>query len=141
MAPSTPGRTGRARSSAAPLAAHNLHRRSWKPLVARAGLPGGTRFHDLRHTCATLLLGRGVHPKLVQSLLGHASIEITPNTYSHVMPEMGARPRAMDEGRKYGHLAYRRGARHGGYFLFGLGGPRDARLGEKPRKEQERCPR
>ena len=80
-----------------PLSCHNLHNRSWKPLLERAGLPSTTRFHDLRHTCATLLLGRGVHPKLVQALLGHASIEVTMNTYSHVLPEMGgATARAMD---------------------------------------------
>jgi integrase len=54
------------------------------------------RFHDLRHTCATLLLSRGVHPKFVQELLGHATIAITLDTYSHVMPNMGdATARAM----------------------------------------------
>lgn len=75
---------------------HNLLSRSWYPLRKRAGLPE-VRFHDLRHTCATLLLGRGVHPKLVQELLGHASIEMTINTYSHVMPSMsGETSRAMD---------------------------------------------
>ena len=72
-----------------PLSIHNVHNRSWKPLLKRAGLPKTTRFHDLRHTCATLLLGRSVHPKLVQALMGHASIEVTMNTYSHVMPDMG----------------------------------------------------
>jgi integrase len=45
--------------------------------------------HDLRHTCATLLLGRGVHPKLVQHLLGHASIAMTLDRYSHWIPSMG----------------------------------------------------
>jgi integrase len=47
------------------------------------------RFHDLRHTAATLLLLQGVHPKVVSERLGHASIEITLNTYSHVLPTMG----------------------------------------------------
>lgn len=51
-----------------PLSCHNVHNRSWKPLLQRAGLPKTTRFHDLRHTRAMLLLGRGVHPKFVQSL-------------------------------------------------------------------------
>jgi integrase len=46
------------------------------------------RFHDLRHTCATILLSRGVHAKLVQELLGHATISITLDTYSHVLPGM-----------------------------------------------------
>lgn len=47
------------------------------------------RFHDLRHTCATLLFARGVHPKLVQELLGHSAVGITLDTYSHVIPGMG----------------------------------------------------
>jgi integrase len=47
------------------------------------------RWHDLRHTCATLLLGRGVHPKLVQQRLGHASITMTLDRYSHWIPSMG----------------------------------------------------
>lgn len=46
------------------------------------------RFHDLRHTCASLLLGSGAHPKIVQELLGHASIKITLDTYSHMLPNM-----------------------------------------------------
>ncbi len=60
----------------------------FRPLLKRAGLPP-MRFHDLRHTCATLLLSQGVHPKLVQELLGHATIAITLDTYSHVLPGMG----------------------------------------------------
>jgi integrase len=46
------------------------------------------RFHDLRHTCATLLLAQGVHPKIVQERLGHADIAMTMNLYSHVTPDM-----------------------------------------------------
>jgi integrase len=71
-----------------PLNRHNVNGRSFKPLLVRAGLPM-TRFHDLRHTCATLLLGKGVHPKFVQELLGHATIAVTLDTYSHVLPGMG----------------------------------------------------
>jgi integrase len=67
-------------SAGTSMSVHNLHNRSWKPLLKRAGLPCSTRFHDLRHTCATLLLGKGVHPKLVQELLGHSSIEMTLDT-------------------------------------------------------------
>ena len=52
----------------------SVHNRSWKPLLLRAELPRSTRFHDLRHTCATLLLTKGVHPKIVQEMLGHSSI-------------------------------------------------------------------
>ena len=62
----------------------NFLRRNWAPLLARAGLKG-VRFHDLRHTCASLLLAAGVHPKIVQERLGHATIAITLDTYSHVV--------------------------------------------------------
>jgi integrase len=47
-----------------------------------------TRFHDLRHTSATLLLSAGIHPKVVQERLGHSQISITLDTYSHVLPSM-----------------------------------------------------
>ncbi len=80
------------------ICAHNLHNRSWKPLLKAADLPLTTRFHDLRHTCATLLLTKGVHPKVVQELLGHSSISITLDTYSHVLPTMQEKAvAAMDE--------------------------------------------
>ena len=72
-----------------PLNRHNLGSRSFKPLLKRAGLPQSTRFHDLRHTCATLLLVQGIHPKVVQELLGHSNVGITLDTYSHVLPNMG----------------------------------------------------
>lgn len=61
--------------------------RAFHPLLESAGLPR-VRFHDLRHTAATLMLGRDVHPKLVSEMLGHASIGITLDTYSHVLPTM-----------------------------------------------------
>ena len=65
----------------------NLLGRHFKPLLKQAELPG-IRLHDLRHTCATILLMAGKHPKYVQELLGHASINITLDTYSHVLPDM-----------------------------------------------------
>ena len=68
--------------------AKNLTDRSFKQLLDRAGLARTVRLHDLRHTCATLLLGKAVHPKIVQELLGHATIAITLDTYSHVLPNM-----------------------------------------------------
>jgi integrase len=77
-----------ATTTGTPLNPSNLTNRSFKPLLKRVGLPD-IRFHDLRHTCATLLLSKGVHPKLVQELLGHATIAITLDTYSHVLPGMG----------------------------------------------------
>src|SRR5215216_4643518 len=69
--------------------AKNLTARSFKPLLDCAGLPRSVRVHDLRHTCATVLLKLGQHPKYVQELLGHATIAITLDTYSHVLPSMG----------------------------------------------------
>ena len=80
-----------------PLDRHNIIQRSFRPLLEKARLPA-IRFHDLRHTCATLLLTREVHPKIVQELLGHSTIAITLDTYSHVLPGMGdAAVGAMDE--------------------------------------------
>jgi hypothetical protein len=64
-------------------------RRAWRGIVKRAGI-GHIRFHDLRHTHATLLLRQGVHPKIVSERLGHASIAITLDIYSHVLPGLQA---------------------------------------------------
>ena len=66
----------------------NLRNRSFKRLKVRSGVREDLRFHDLRHTCATLLLREGVNVKAVSEMLGHASIAITLNTYSHVLPDM-----------------------------------------------------
>ena len=75
----------------------NLVPRHFKPLLRRAGLPD-IRFHDLRHTCATLLLTKGVHPKIVSEMLGHSSVSITLDVYSHVIPGLGdAAALAMDD--------------------------------------------
>jgi integrase len=68
------------------LDSRNLHD-EWKGLIEDAGLPE-IRFHDLRHTHATLLLMANVHPKVVQERLGHSSINITLDTYSHTIPSM-----------------------------------------------------
>jgi integrase len=65
----------------------NVQRRSFRPILKRAKVPA-IRFHDLRHTCATLLLLGDVNAKIVSERLGHASIEITLNTYAHVLPTM-----------------------------------------------------
>jgi integrase len=70
-----------------PMDGDNLVKRSFKPLMVRARLPL-IRFHDLRHTFATLLLARGTHPKVVQEILGHADISQTMDSYSHVLPDM-----------------------------------------------------
>jgi integrase len=61
---------------------HQFHR-----LLDRVGLPQ-RRFHDLRHSCATLLLAQGVSPRVVMEILGHSQIALTMNTYTHVLPEL-----------------------------------------------------
>jgi integrase len=71
-----------------PLDAQKIVNRHFKPLLKRAGLPD-IRWHDLRHTYATLLLSRGTHPTYVQKSLGHASVQLTLDRYSHWMPSMG----------------------------------------------------
>jgi integrase len=71
-----------------PISVHNLHNRSWKPLLERAGLPAGTRMHDLRHSAATLLLSKGVAVKVVSEMLGHADVSTTLSIYAHVLPDM-----------------------------------------------------
>lgn len=67
-----------------------LHRHTgtlnFKVLLKRAGLPA-QRFHDIRHTRASLLLSQNVQPRVVMEILGHSQINLTMNTYSHVMPE------------------------------------------------------
>jgi integrase len=70
-----------------PLHPRNFLRRSFYPLLDRAGLPR-IRFHDLRHSAATLLLGLGIHPKIVSELLGHSQVGITLDLYSHVTATM-----------------------------------------------------
>ncbi len=65
----------------------NLRRRFFAPLLKRAGLPTIT-FHQLRHTAATILLLNNIKTKVVSELLGHATIDITLDTYSHVLPNM-----------------------------------------------------
>lgn len=72
--------------------------RSFKVLLESAGLSQAVRLYDLRHTCATLLFSRNVHPKYVQELLGHASIALTLDTYSRVIPGMdGGAASAMED--------------------------------------------
>ena len=74
-------------SRGGPVRKGNLLRRWFRPLLKRAGLPP-VRFHDLRHTHATLLLAQGAHPKVVQERLGHSQISMTLDVYSHAVPSM-----------------------------------------------------
>lgn len=73
-----------------PLHAHNVTQRDLPRVAKRAGVPR-IRFHDLRHCHATLLLQQGVHPKVVQERIGHSTISMTLDTYSHVVPGMQER--------------------------------------------------
>ncbi len=103
-----------------PLRKSNLLRRSFVPLldlrntrealrtqdVAEDALPKPLpriRFHDLRHTAATLHLASGTHPKVVQEMLGHSTISMTLDTYSHTVPSM-QREAAATMDRLLGHL-------------------------------------
>ncbi len=71
-----------------PLRHRNFYRRHFKPAVHRAGLPERTRFHDLRHTCAAILVAEGAHSLAVMKRLGHSSITVTMNTYGHLFPAL-----------------------------------------------------
>jgi integrase len=85
-----------------PMRHHLFYRRHFRPAVAgymdKKGVkhPGALphkaalRFHDLRHTCAALLISQGAHPKLIQTRLGHSSITITLDTYGHMFPSVEA---------------------------------------------------
>jgi integrase len=77
-----------ATSDGGPLLPQNLFRRHFKPILKRAGLPESIRMYDLRHSCAILLLATNENPKVVSERLGHASITLTLDTYSHVLPSM-----------------------------------------------------
>ncbi|HCF99021.1 MAG TPA: hypothetical protein DEV93_00590 [Chloroflexi bacterium] len=75
--------------------------KSFQKLLARAGLPK-RRFHDLRHSCATLLLVQNVAPRVVMEILGHSQISLTMNTYSHVLPGRGCQPDGQAPDRRLG---------------------------------------
>jgi integrase len=60
----------------------------WTSHYAQAIGPSPIRFHDLGHSAATLLLAQGVRPRFIMELLGHSSINLTMNTYGHVLEEM-----------------------------------------------------
>jgi integrase len=70
-----------------PLLGANFRPRVWWPALEAAGLPHEFRIHDLRHTCASLLIRQGVHPKSIQHHLGHSSIQITMDRYGHLLPD------------------------------------------------------
>jgi integrase len=61
--------------------------KTYRDLLKKAALPR-IRFHDLRHSAATILMAAGVHPKMVQERMGHCTIAMTMDIYSHVMPSI-----------------------------------------------------
>jgi integrase len=69
----------------------NFRKRHWKPAVSKAELEPELRFHDLRHSCASILISRGAHPKEIQARLGHASITTTLDRYGHLFPSLGSK--------------------------------------------------
>jgi integrase len=69
-----------------PVRSNNWRSRVWEPTLKEANLPK-VRIHDLRHTCATLLIAQGAHVKAIQRHLGHSSIQITLDTYGHLLPD------------------------------------------------------
>jgi integrase len=89
---SAPGGTRRKRLGR-PLAARNIYR-AFHGLLEMGGIRH-LRFHDLRHTSAALLLASRVNPKVVSEMLGHATVAITLDTYSHVLPDMQQDAAAM----------------------------------------------
>jgi integrase len=70
-----------------PIDTRNLVR-SYKALLRKARLSPEIRFHDLRHSCASLLLAQGISPRTIMETLGHSQIGLTLNTYAHVVPSM-----------------------------------------------------
>lgn len=71
----------------------NFYRRHFKPAAQRADLPPELRFHDLRHTCAALLIAQGAHPKEIQERMGHSTIRLTFDRYGHLFPSLDSRLR------------------------------------------------
>jgi integrase len=72
-----------------PLRHSNFYRRVFKPASVRAGLaPPTLRFHDLRHTCAALLIAQGAHPRALMERLGHSSVTVPLDRYGHLLPTL-----------------------------------------------------
>lgn len=74
-------------STGTPLRHSNFRQKVWLAALARAGLSTSVRIHDLRHTCAALLISQGAHPKKIQVHLGHSSITVSLDLYGHLYPD------------------------------------------------------
>jgi integrase len=72
----------------------NWFKRHFKPAIERAGLTEGTRFHDLRHSYAAMLIAQGAHPRAIMERMGHSTITVTLDTYGHLLPKIDA---ALDD--------------------------------------------
>jgi len=77
-------------SRGGPLRHSNFYARHFKPAVLRAGLPEETRFHDLRHSYAAMLIAESAHPRAIMERLGHSTIQVTLGTYGHLFPSLEA---------------------------------------------------
>jgi integrase len=69
-----------------PVRHRNFYRRFFRPAVKASGLAPDLRFHDLRHTCAAILISNGKHLEEVKDYLGHSSIRVTSDRYGHLFP-------------------------------------------------------
>ena len=72
--------------SGGPLRNGNFHVRIWRPVLATTNLPRDLTPHELRHTCATLLIAQGADPKAIQSQMHHSRISVTLDVYGHLFP-------------------------------------------------------
>ena len=66
----------------------NWFKRHFKPAVERAVVPDETRFHDLRHTYAAMLIAQGAHPRAIMERMGHSTITVTLDNYGHLFPKL-----------------------------------------------------
>ncbi len=83
-----------------PRRSRNVINECFERVKKKGNLPD-IRFHDLRHTCATLLLSKDVNPKVVSEMLGHSSISVTLDIYSHLLPDMQEKAaKALEEALK-----------------------------------------
>jgi integrase len=86
--PASTATTSSSTADGGPLRHSNWYPRHFKPAVRRADLPEGTRFHDLRHTYAAMLIEQGAHPRAMMERLGHSTIQVTLGTYGHLFPNL-----------------------------------------------------
>jgi integrase len=68
----------------------NWFKRHFKPAIERAELPAKTRFHDMRHSYAAMLISQGAHPRAIMERMGHSTITVTLDTYGHLFPKIDA---------------------------------------------------